>query len=217
MPTVLDTKQKIIDASILLFNSQGYDATSVREIAKKAKVNVSNISYYFNSKSGLLEYLIQIFFEGYLSNVAKSYKLADYSAKQALYDYIQHTMQHHLKNRHLTRCVYREITKDTTLVREVMTTYLAREKSYLKSIIEKGMNQKEFTKVPVSYVIMQLKGLVCMPFLQTQYLSEVLHISPHDAYFVEQYVAEIMQWVEKILCVDIKDVPYYEQPLAIMV
>ena len=38
-----------------LFSEQGFDATSVRDIAKKANVNVAMISYYFGSKDKLLE------------------------------------------------------------------------------------------------------------------------------------------------------------------
>lgn len=44
------TKQKVIDAAISLFNTKGYDGTSVRDIAKRADVNVANISYYFAGK-----------------------------------------------------------------------------------------------------------------------------------------------------------------------
>lgn len=217
MSTIIDTKQKIIDASISLFNSKGYDGTSVREISKKAKVNVSNISYYFEGKAGLLEFLLQTFFEEYLTRVETSFKSADYSAKNALHDFVRQAMQHHIENRHLARCVYREMTKDTTLIREVMTTYLVRERFFLKSIIEKGINQKQFAKVPVSYVIMQLKGFICMPFLQTQYISEVLHIVPYESYFVEQYVAQIMQWVESTICFGERNIPYFQESIAISI
>ncbi|MGQ0418773.1 TetR family transcriptional regulator, partial [Bacillus sp. HC-Mk] len=57
------TKQKVIDAAISLFNTKGYDGTSVRDIAKRADVNVANISYYFAGKQGLLEQLITDFLE----------------------------------------------------------------------------------------------------------------------------------------------------------
>ena len=38
-----------------LFAASGYNGTSVRDIAAKAKVNVSMISYYFGSKENLME------------------------------------------------------------------------------------------------------------------------------------------------------------------
>lgn len=64
------TKQRIIDAAVLLFNTKGYDGTSIRELAKKAKVNVSHISYYFDNKVGLQEYLLTSFLIG-MSNYSK--------------------------------------------------------------------------------------------------------------------------------------------------
>lgn len=41
-----------------LFAENGFDGTSVRQIAKEAKVNVAMISYYFGSKEKLLEALL---------------------------------------------------------------------------------------------------------------------------------------------------------------
>ena len=66
------TKEKIIDAAVSLFNVKGFDGTSVREIAGKAKVNVANISYYFHSKEGLLESLVISYFEGYIAGTGAS-------------------------------------------------------------------------------------------------------------------------------------------------
>lgn len=42
-----------------LFAEQGYTATSVRNIADAAKVNVSMISYYFGGKDGLLKAIVE--------------------------------------------------------------------------------------------------------------------------------------------------------------
>lgn len=38
---------------------KGFTATSIREIAKEAGVNIAMISYYFGSKEKLLENLLQ--------------------------------------------------------------------------------------------------------------------------------------------------------------
>ncbi len=53
-----DSKSKILNASAKLFVKNGYDGTSVRQIAKEAGVNIAMISYYFNSKEGVLVALI---------------------------------------------------------------------------------------------------------------------------------------------------------------
>src|ERR1700733_10610678 len=46
---------QIIETAERLFAGKGFDATSVRDIADDAKVNVAMISYYFGSKEKLLE------------------------------------------------------------------------------------------------------------------------------------------------------------------
>ncbi|GEM_PF-6542881 len=55
-------KQKIAQTALKLFARRGFDAVSVREIANKAQVNVSMISYYFGSKLELYQYLVESYF-----------------------------------------------------------------------------------------------------------------------------------------------------------
>jgi AcrR family transcriptional regulator len=50
-----DKQAQIMEKALELFASKGYDATSVRDIAQSADVNVAMISYYFGSKDKLLE------------------------------------------------------------------------------------------------------------------------------------------------------------------
>lgn len=47
-------KDKLIEAATTLFSELGYDGTSVNDIAKRAGMNVSLISYHFGGKQGLL-------------------------------------------------------------------------------------------------------------------------------------------------------------------
>ena len=59
MGTEIDSKAKIISASIQLFSQKGYDATRVSEIAEAAGVAKALIYYYFRSKKEILDYLVQ--------------------------------------------------------------------------------------------------------------------------------------------------------------
>ena len=49
-----DIRQRIIEKALERFASQGYAATSVRQIAESAGVNGAMIHYYFGNKEGLL-------------------------------------------------------------------------------------------------------------------------------------------------------------------
>ncbi len=194
------TKERIIDAAVSLFNAKGFDGTSVREIATKAKVNVANISYYFEGKEGLLETLVTTYFEGYIAELENEFELRGYKdAKECLQGMVSAVLNYQHENRTIARLVYREISLDTTFIREVMTTYLTKEKYYLKTVLEKGMEDREFRKVNPSFIIIQLKALLSMPYLHPQYLTEVLYIMPQETYFLEQYNGELTAWIRTML------------------
>ena len=58
----IETQNKIIQASIRQFAEKGYVATSIRDIAQEAKVNIAAINYHFKSKEALL---FQVISHGY--------------------------------------------------------------------------------------------------------------------------------------------------------
>jgi TetR/AcrR family transcriptional regulator, regulator of cefoperazone and chloramphenicol sensitivity len=195
-----DTKQEILNAAIYLFNSKGFAGTSVREIANRAKANVAHISYYFKGKGGLLENLVSHYYEGYIQVIEENYSQLKYgNAHTVLSKIILDILNYQHENRQLSRLVYREVTVDSVLIREVMTTYLTKEKYYIKSVIEQGIEEGYYRKGFVPHMIIQLRSLLHTPYLQPQYMSEVLHIQPHEAYFVHQYYKELKIWLNSLL------------------
>jgi AcrR family transcriptional regulator len=58
-PKSVATKAKILEAALDLFRERGYDAATMRAIAKRAGVSLGNAYYYFGSK----EHLIQAFYD----------------------------------------------------------------------------------------------------------------------------------------------------------
>lgn len=49
------TKERILTSAVGLFASQGYAATSVRQICEAADANVASVNYHFGSKRGLYD------------------------------------------------------------------------------------------------------------------------------------------------------------------
>src|SRR3970040_2934553 len=56
--TFSEKQIQILQVTETLFAEKGFDGTSIRNIAKEAKINVAMVSYYFGSKERLLESLI---------------------------------------------------------------------------------------------------------------------------------------------------------------
>jgi AcrR family transcriptional regulator len=194
-----NSKAAILKAAISIFNTKGFHGTTIREIAGKAKVNVANISYYFQNKEGLLEYCFMTYYENYLKELEKGMCDLDTGAYHALKKVVENLMSFHYKNSDLARFIIRELSVDSQIVREMMSTYSIKEKYYFTQILEKGMLDREFNKININYFILQLKGLLSMPFLNSQYISEVLHIFPHEQYFADKYLKEIYRWLESAL------------------
>jgi AcrR family transcriptional regulator len=194
------TKHKVIDAAVALFNVKGYSGTSIRSIAEKAGVNVALISYYFGNKQGLLEKLMIGFLESYTNIVEKGYQELDQvTSKKCLITVVGNLLKYQQQNQQLARFVHREVTVDSTLVRELMMTYFMKEKHYLKGIIETGMKRGEFRQISSDFVAIQIRALVTMPYSQPQYIREVYHLQPQDDYFVEKYGQYVENWLHGFL------------------
>ena len=52
--THVDTRQRILDVALDLFTEQGFDATSLRQIAERLGVTKAALYYYFESKDDIL-------------------------------------------------------------------------------------------------------------------------------------------------------------------
>lgn len=53
------TEQKLLKAAEEVFAKEGFKGATTRAIAKKAGLNIANISHYFGDKQGLLLRIIQ--------------------------------------------------------------------------------------------------------------------------------------------------------------
>jgi AcrR family transcriptional regulator len=196
-----ETKIKIAEAAISLFTSQGFKGTTVRQIAKKAGVNLALISYHFGGKKGLLEELITLFFEGYIRRIEIVYLTSNSSSvKGNFIELVESLLIYQQKNLPLARFVYREMTLDSTLVRELMSTYLVKEKYFLQTMFEKGMKKKEFRRQPIDFLTIQFKDMMMLPFLHPLYLSEVYQITAETETFIKPYKKWMVNWFDKCVC-----------------
>lgn len=206
-----NSKDVIVDAAITLFNTKGFHGTSIRDIASKANMNIATIAYYFDNKHGLLEYCFTNFFENYLHEIERGYSYLDSGAALALKKMSENIICFQSNNVHLTRVILRELSIDSQMIREIMSTYFVKEKYYFRSVLEKGMETGEFRALSINLTIMELKGLLAMPFLNSQYAREVLQIFPHEKYFAEKYSAEISQWIDHLI-----SFPFVERKLIVV-
>jgi AcrR family transcriptional regulator len=191
-----NAREAIVNAAVYLFNHKGFKGTSVRDISEKARSNAANISYYFGNKEGLLEYCFTTYYEGYLHEMEKGLSYLEEGAVICLKKTLEKIMYYQFENLQLTRMIVREMSLDSQMVREIMSTYGMKEKYYFQQIFEYGFKNGEFRNEVAGYYLLQLKGLLTMPFLNTHYLTEVLYLIPQEQYFTDKYLQELYSWVD---------------------
>lgn len=69
------TKQRILDAALELFSTQGFEATSIAQIADAVGVRKASLYSHFDSKQDILDRLIESIMEDYTKHSVRS--LAD--------------------------------------------------------------------------------------------------------------------------------------------
>ncbi|VEF47278.1 TetR family transcriptional regulator [Bacillus freudenreichii] len=190
------TKESIIEAAIELFTSKGFRGTTIRDIAARAKLNPANISYYFQGKQGLLEACLVSFFEPYLSLLEEEKRKIEWEDPEiCLHRAIRKVLVFQSENHLLSRLVWREITIDSQVSREIISSYLMKERYYFKTLTSAAVGEKH-SILPVGMMIIQLKGMLSTPFLNSQYVSEVWGMHPKESYFIEKYYESIIEWLQ---------------------
>lgn len=196
-----DTRQAVLDAASRLFHMYGYNGTSVRAIAAEAGVNVALISYYFGGKKALLEQLMEEFLKGYLTELESFLEKNSEETLTAnsIVDLAEQLLNYQANNFYMARFVFREISLDSILTREIMTTYLMKEKYLLENFFNR-LNLKGIkTSYFMDFLIMQFRDMIMLPFSQPQYIRKVYGLQPTQKSFLFHYLQHFDQWAKGLL------------------
>ncbi|WP_202078555.1 forespore capture DNA-binding protein RefZ [Caldalkalibacillus salinus] len=190
-------KDKIIEAATDLFYFEGFKSTTVRQIAKKASVNPALVSYYFGSKKGLLEALMVNFYESYFEVLESQRKMLSeqQDVHHKLLSLVNVAFNYLFESYKMTRFIYRELTLDSMLIREVMSTYISKEKYYYLSVMEEALEKEQISAIDIEMVVLQILNILYMPFLQPQVIREVYHMEPLSMTFKKRYYDQLSGWI----------------------
>lgn len=96
------TKQLIIDAALELFSVQGFEATSVGQIADAVGIRKSSLYSHFKSKEEILDTLIESLSEEYDNNAPIANSGAEFSA-EAIITQVQGQLLFLLHDAHISK------------------------------------------------------------------------------------------------------------------
>lgn len=194
------SKLKVVEAASALFFQKGFHGTSVRDIAEKAAVNVSLISYYFKGKQGLLEYAVTNYYEAYLEVMETELeKTKDSPALDRLKALILTIIQYKQSNHQFSCFVHRELSLDSVFVREMAVTYLAKENHYLRQAFDDAIRNRNIKTDEKHYLFMQLKGMLVTPYIMHNEWKNDRIADYSGEIFVTKYVKTIHHWLDFIM------------------
>ena len=73
MENLTEKQKRVLQASLELFASQGFEATTSQQIAKRAGVSVGSVSHPFPTKQAILVAVLAPIFEGTMDTVANQF------------------------------------------------------------------------------------------------------------------------------------------------
>jgi len=154
-----DKRAHILTVAEQLFAEQGFDGTSVRDIAQGANVNLAMISYYFGSKEKLLEALIEERFHytlGFLEELSKDQHLNPWDKIEGLIEfYVDKIM-----NNYRFHCILTQQFNATrsTEVKAMIISIKLRNLEQVKKVIAEGQRKNMFRKVDIEFTISSIMG-----------------------------------------------------------
>ncbi len=141
---IADKRGAIIKTATKLFGERGFEDVSTRDIAQIADVNIALISYYFKSKEGLLDVIVEERMSIFGSRIA-DIKNMDLTAWQKLTLVIDDYCDKMVDNPDFSRMVYRQITysQRTPTTIKILNEINKNRKS-IWDIFEEGILNGEF-------------------------------------------------------------------------
>ena len=184
----LNEKQvQILETAEKLFSENGFDGTSVRQIAKSAEINIAMISYYFGSKEKLLEAILL-------------YRMSDFRMQlesvisknnpyiETLDDIIALIVQRVHRNRRTHKIINFEYSNSCRQLD--FESYLEQKKENLKvieSFVKNGQNEGVFTKnVNINLLIPTILGTYFHFYYNKKYYKTLLNLD--DDVTIEHFV-----------------------------
>jgi AcrR family transcriptional regulator len=181
----VEPRQKIYSAALELFAQKGFSAVGVREIAQKACVNVSMISYYFTNKLVLLKEILNTFYIKFME-VLKPVEYPDKTPDQRITMLVRNIVDFIRNNTKLGMVFYNELALDIPELNELK---VLRTGEFIR-MSNSFLHQLHLDPHDLYYLSMIAPGLIAIiinNFRILPVLEKNFHIKINDYYF-QDYV-----------------------------
>lgn len=181
-------KERIYKTAVTLFSRYGYAAVGVRDIAKKADINISMVSYYYGGKIGILREIIERFFDGYIGRIA-SIEIRSQSTEDIIHAIIRNIVTYIRANTKEAIIVFGELPHDVPEITEMKRKKIRHLIDLMRTLPER-MGVKPDDNELKAIVGPTLISISFSNFLFGPLVGKVFDV-PFDDAFYERYIKTI--------------------------
>ncbi|HYH03026.1 MAG TPA: TetR/AcrR family transcriptional regulator [Bacillota bacterium] len=178
--TEKDARTRLIEAALPLFAAKGFAAVSFKEISEAAGVNSALINYYFKSKDGLYEAVIDEQFQKFQTLFLEPDWFKQEPVERISQFLINFTRLHRT-NPYIRRLLTSELNHPSPFLDSFVKKYLSKFSNFLIQSIEEGMAKGQFRDdLNPTYTAAILVGMVNYYFVAEQMAKKFLAKAPFE-------------------------------------
>ena len=185
-----DARSKLLKTASQLFAQKGFNAVSIRELAQTAKVNSALISYYFKSKEGLYQEVLEEQFILIAQLLKEVENLPTASPSERITKYAKNIAMIHQQRPNLTRFIISELINPTSAYEGVIKKYISRLFYFLRTTLEEGISKGEFkTSLNPEFATVSLAGIMNFFFISKPIFQDFTVLSKEAE---EEYTSQAL-------------------------
>ncbi|MCB9529936.1 MAG: TetR/AcrR family transcriptional regulator [Myxococcales bacterium] len=185
-----EPREQILDAAARLFAEKGYGGTGVREIAAEAGVALSMINYYFGSKQGVLEELLDRTQGRYIETVRRAFEDND-TLEARIHAWIHGAVVLARDNCAWIRVAFADLPREAPGVLEAK----ARRIKEVAALIREHILAPLGREADIPLLGPALGTMIMSHFMARPMVERILGALPDDDAFYERYARVIAEQI----------------------
>jgi len=189
------SKALLLAAAKKLFAREGFQGTTVRDIAQEAGVNLSLVSYYFQGKEGLYRACLEQFGQARLEAVERMIQPVESTAelRLRLKMAVEEILRIQIAEPEIAQIVHREIEQNLPVAQEIFEkTFLKIFQAWVRFFADakaKGFLRPEVDPVILAQVIQgSLNYFVRVDAIRARYFNHSIRDEVHRDQLIENFV-----------------------------
>jgi AcrR family transcriptional regulator len=189
--TEISTEEKIKDSARKIFTKKGFLATTIRDIATEADINIASINYYFRSKEKLFEFIMDETIGALFNKIQPVLNNENMAVDEKIEICVGYYIDDVLENPDFIFFVVGEVMSGSITNRSMASRMTLLENSHLFKQLKAFNMEGKINFHPV-HLLWNVTGMIFFPFLTRPQMLE-------KGYFTSDEFVTLMQERKKLI------------------